>query len=94
MGGAGGSVGRLGAQNVCDGLRGHGESENRPYWVRAVSLSEDRRHGRKTGPGLSLIRNLALNLLRAWGYRFVVDGFRALSAQPDRGLSLLVTQRL
>jgi hypothetical protein len=58
-----------------------------------VSFSEDRLHGRKIGPGLSLIRNLALNLLRTLGYRFVVDGFRALSARPDRGLSLLIRQK-
>jgi hypothetical protein len=29
-----------------------------------VSYDEDRLHGRKIGPALSLLRNLAINLLR------------------------------
>lgn len=91
---AGGSVGRLRPEHALEGLRGHWEIENRLYRVRDVSFSEDRLHGRQIGPGLSLIRNLALNLLRVLGYRFVVDGFRALSARPDRGLNLLIRQRL
>ena len=53
-----------------------------------MSFSEDRLHGRKIGPGLSLIRNLALNLLRTLGYRFA-----ALSVRPDRGLSLLIRRK-
>jgi hypothetical protein len=84
---------RLSAQHALEGLRGHWEIENRLYRVRDVSFSEDRLHGRKIGPGLSLIRNLALNLLRTLGYRFVVDGFQALSARPDRGLSLLIGRK-
>jgi hypothetical protein len=83
-------------------LRGHWETRHKLsnnlcrvwlYWVRDVGFSEDRLHGRKVGPGLSMIRNLALNLIRALGYRFVVDGFRALSARADRGLGLLIGQQ-
>ena len=83
-------------------LRGHWEARDKLsnnlcrvslYWVRDVSFSEDRLHGRKVGPGLSMIRNLALNLVRALGYRFVVDGFRALSARADRGLGLHIGQK-
>lgn len=73
------------------GLRGHGESENRLSWVRDVRFSEDRLPGRKGGPGLSLIRNLALNLRRVLGDRFVVDGVRIFSARADRGFSLLIS---
>ncbi len=91
---AGGLGERLHAQQVLEGLRGHWEIENRLNWVRDVSFCEDRLHGRKVGPGLSMIRNAALNLIRALGYRFVVDGFRALSARADRGLSLLTRQQL
>jgi len=65
-------------------LRGHWL-----YWVRNISFSEDRLHGRKVGPGLSMIRNL----IRVLGYRFVGDGFRALSARADRGLGLLIGQQ-
>lgn len=90
---AGGSVGHLRPQHALEGLRGHWEIENRLSWVRDVSFSEDRLPGRKVGPGLSVIRNLALNLIRVLGYRFVVDGFRALSARADRGLSLLIGQQ-
>ena len=75
-------------------MRGHWEIENRLYWVRAVSSCEDRLPGRKVGLGLSVTGNLALNLIRVQGYRFVVDGFRALSVKADRGLSLLTGQQL
>ncbi len=91
---AGGSVGHLCGRQALEGLRGHWEIENRLNWVRDVSFCEDRLHGRKVGPGLSIIRNAALNLIRALGYRFVVDGFRALSARADRGLGLLIHQQL
>ena len=90
---AGGSIRQLSPQQALEGLRGHWEIENRLYWVRDVSFSEDRLPGRSIGPGLSVIRNLALNLLRALGYRFVVDGFRALSGRADRGFSLLINHR-
>ena len=86
-------VWQLSPQQALEGLRGHWEIENRLYWVRDVSFSEDRLPGRSIGPGLSVIRNLALNLLRALGYRFVVDGFRALSGRADRGFSLLINHR-
>lgn len=69
-----------------------GQPENRLHWVRDVSFCEDRLHGRKVGPGLSVIRNVALNLFGGLGYRFVVDGFRTLAARSDRGLSLLIHQ--
>jgi hypothetical protein len=42
---AGGSVGRLSAQQAREGRRGHWEIENRLSWVREVRLSEDRLHG-------------------------------------------------
>ena len=88
---AGGSIAHLSPQQALECLRGHWEIENRLYWVRDVSFCEDRLPGREVAAGLSAIRNLALNLIRALGYRFVVDAFRALSARADRGLSLLTT---
>lgn len=89
---SGGKIEDLSSKKALEGLRGHWEIENRLYWVRDVSFSEDRLSGRKVGPGLSMIRNIALNLIRSLGYRFVVDGFRAISARSDRGLSLLIQQ--
>ncbi|MCK6628958.1 MAG: hypothetical protein L6R45_27735 [Anaerolineae bacterium] len=54
-----------------------------------MSYDEDRRHGRKITPALSLFRNLAINLLRQEGYTYIPDGWRDLASQPDRGLHLL-----
>jgi hypothetical protein len=76
-------------QQALECLRGHWEIESRLYWVRDVSFCEDRLPDAEVTPGLSAIRNLALNLIRSLGCRFVVDAFRALSARDDRGLSLL-----
>jgi len=86
---AGGCIQHLSVQQALECLRGHWEIESRLYWVRDVSFCEDRLPGREVAPGLSAIRNLALNLIRSLGCRFVVDAFRALSARADRGLSLL-----
>jgi hypothetical protein len=44
----------------------------------------------RSGRGSAGSGNLALNRLRTLGDRLVVDGFRAFSARPDRGLSLLI----
>lgn len=74
-------------------MRGHGEIENQLSWVHDVRFPEDRRPGRKGGPGLSMIRNLALHLIQVLGVlgdRSVVDGVRALNARADRGVSLLI----
>jgi hypothetical protein len=87
---AGGAVQDLNPKKALKALRRHWEIENRLFWVRDVDFSEDRLHGRRIGPGLSVIRSMAINLIRALGYRFVVDGFRALSARADRGLTLLI----
>lgn len=87
---AGEALGSLRPPEALDALRGHWEIENRLYWVRDVSFGDDRLQGRKVGPGLSMVRNLALNWMRVLGYRFVVDGFRFLGARAERGLSLLI----
>jgi len=87
---SGGAIQDLNPQKALKALRKYWEIENRLFWVRDVDFSEDRLHGRKIGPGLSVIRSVAINLIRALGYRFIVDGFRALSARADRGLSLLI----
>jgi hypothetical protein len=85
-----GAIRHLSLPQAREGLRGHRAIENRLSWVRDISFSEGRLPGRKGGPELGVIRNLALNLLRVLGCQFVGDGFRALSARADRGLSLLI----
>ena len=70
-------------------LRGHWSIENAVHRVRDVSYDEDRLHGRASGLGLTLIRNIAITLLRQQGHRYIPDGWRQLQAQPNRGLHLL-----
>jgi len=72
-----------------DHLRQHWTIENRVFYVRDVSLDEDRLHGRKIGFPLSVIRNISLNLIRHLGFRFIPDARRSLSADTDFGLSHL-----
>lgn len=86
---AGGALEGLRAREALEGLRGHWGIENRVFRVRDVSCDEDRLHGRKIGLGLSGLRNVMINILRAWGYRYIPDGWRAMAARFDRGLSLL-----
>jgi len=57
--------------------------------ARNASFPKDRLPGREVTLGLSTRGSLALNLIRALGYPFVVDAFRTLSARADRSLSLL-----
>ncbi len=87
---AGGEVQALPPEVVLEELRAHWEIENRGFWVRDVTLAEDRQTARQTALALSTLRNVAIGLIRRLGYRFVPDGFRALSARPDRGLALLI----
>ena len=86
---AGGHLTTLTAQQALAWLRGHWEIENRLFWVRDVSQDEDRLHGRAIGLALSGLRNVAINILRHLGYRYIPDGWRAMAARPDRGLVLL-----
>lgn len=70
-------------------LRQHWTIENRVFYVRDVSLDEDRLHGRKIGFPLSVVRNVSINLIRRLSFRFIPDARRSLSAEPDFGLSWL-----
>lgn len=76
-------------------LRGHWSIENGVFYVRDVTMDEDRFHGRKIAAGLSGIRNLALNLLRRLVKApYIPDARRKVSAMPDHGLHLLSTPLL
>lgn len=70
-------------------LRGHWTIENGIFRVLDVSYDEDRLHARKTGIALSKVRQAAINLIRALGYRYVPDGWRGISARTDYGLTLV-----
>lgn len=70
-------------------LRGHWAIENGLFRVRDVSYREDLLHARKTAYGLAQVRNVARRLLRRAGFRYVPDGWRALSADLPRALALL-----
>lgn len=80
----------LTAEQAAALLRQHWEIENGVFYVRDVSMDEDRLHGRKIGYGLSGIRNAALNFLRTLGAPYIPDARRLLSARSDLGLALLL----
>lgn len=80
----------LTAEQAAALLRQHWEIENGVFYVRDVSMDEDRLHGRKIGYGLSGIRDAALNFLRTLGAPYIPDARRLLSARPDLGLPLLL----
>jgi hypothetical protein len=82
---------RLDPERIAAALRHHWTIENGVFYVRDGSYGEDRFHARITGPALSMIRNTAISLIRRQGYPFMTDGWCAISALPDFGLSLLLT---
>lgn len=71
-------------------LREHWQVENGVFYVRDVTMDEDRLHGRKIGYGLSSIRNAALTFLRRMiDAPFIPDARRRLAARDDLGLPWL-----
>jgi len=79
-----------GVQTVARLLRGHWTVENRVFYVRDVTMEQDRLHGRRIGPALSSLRNVVLSLLRRFfpGH-FLPDAQRRVGAMPGDDLSLL-----
>jgi len=82
------------AKDIGDALRGHWTVENGIFWVRDVSYSEDRLHGRKIAQSLSSLRNTAINIIRHERYPFIPDGWRDIASRPGLGLYLLCHMRL
>lgn len=70
-------------------LRGYWTIENGLFWVRDVSYGEDRLHGRRIGFCLSMLRNVAISLIRQAGYLYIPQGRRDIDCHPDLGLSFL-----
>jgi len=93
---AGGNLPPLTPAQLQAHLRRHWTIENAVFYVRDVTMDEDRLHGRRApsgrGPALSALRNGAINLSRRTGFRYVPDARRFIPARPDLGLSLLFNQ--
>jgi len=80
----------LSASQPAKRLRDHWSIENTVFYVRDVSMDEDRLHGRKIAAGLSGIRNVVLNLLlRLIGASSIPEARRKVAAMPDYDLHLL-----
>ena len=85
----------LDIQTAARYLRGHWTIENRVFYVRDVTMDEDRLHGRQIGPALSSIRNVTLSLMRLFfPGRYIPDAIRLVRALPDGGFSLLTASLL
>ena len=54
----------------------------------------DPRNGREIGLCLSTLRNIAISLIRRQGYPYIPDGWRDIASQSDRGLPLLIAQKI
>lgn len=76
-------------ERLAQDLRGHWAVENGVFRVRDVSYDEDRLHGRKIGHSLSILRNMAITLIRREGYPYIPDGWRDIAVHHDHGLHLL-----
>ena len=77
------------AASIAQLLRGHWAIENGLFRVRDVTYDEDRLHGRQIAYGLSMLRNVVINVIRGAGYRYIPDGCRDIACKPDHGLHLL-----
>jgi predicted transposase YbfD/YdcC len=84
------SAGNLAPANLLYHLRAHWTIENRVHYPRDVIWREDRYHGRAIGPILAWARNLALTLMRHYGFAYVPDAWSYLSAHADEALHWLV----
>lgn len=71
-------------------LRQHWVIENRVHRVRDVSYDEDRSHGRQRAQVLAWVRNTAISLFRWRGFRYIPDGWRWTSRQPQAALQWLM----
>jgi predicted transposase YbfD/YdcC len=70
------------AVTFAQGIRGHWGIENRLHWVKDVVFDEDRSsiHTGQAPANLSLLRAIALNVLRRSGYSSITSAQRFLEA--------------
>lgn len=66
------------AADFAKGIRGHWGIENRLHWVKDVIFDEDHSSIRmgNAPANLSVMRTIALNLLRRYGYSSITSGQR------------------
>ena len=79
------------AVDFAEGIRGHWGIENRLHWVKDVVFDEDRStiHMGQAPANLSLLRAIALNLLRRSGYSSITCAQRFLANDIDKILALV-----
>ncbi len=81
----------LKAREFSQGIRGHWGIENRLHWVKDVVFHEDDSKilAGNAPANLSIIRAIALNILRRNGHAFITSAQRFLSNDIDRILCLV-----
>lgn len=79
------------AQEFAQGIRGHWGIENRLHWVKDVVFHEDHSTIRmgNAPANLSVMRTIALNILRRNGYASITTAQRFLSNDIDKLLALV-----
>ncbi|MBD2597039.1 ISAs1 family transposase [Nostoc spongiaeforme FACHB-130] len=79
------------AQEFAQGIRGHWGIENQLHWVKDVVLNEDRStiHLGNAPANLSVVRAIALNLLRRNGHTSITIAQRFLSNDIDKIFALV-----
>lgn len=79
------------AADFAKGIRGHWGIENRLHWVKDVIFDEDHSSIRmgNAPANLSVMRTIALNLLRRYGYSSITSAQRFTSNDIDKLFSLV-----
>lgn len=79
------------AQEVAQGIRGHWGIENRLHWVKDAVLKEDNSKIRlgNAPANLSVMRGIAINLLRRSGHASITTAQRFLSHDIDKLIALV-----
>lgn len=79
------------ATDFAKGIRGHWGIENRLHWVKDVIFDEDHSTIRmgNAPPNLSVMRTIALNILRRNGHASITTAQRFISNDIDKLLALV-----
>ena len=79
------------AQDFSCGIRGHWSIENRLHWIKDVVLKEDDSKIRLVNApaNLSIVRAIAINVLRRNGYASITTAQRFISHDLDKLLALV-----
>jgi predicted transposase YbfD/YdcC len=79
------------AVDFAQGIRGHWGIENRLHWVKDVVFNEDVStiHMGNAPANLSVMRTIALNIIRRNGYSSITSAHRFMSNDIDKILTLV-----